>query len=103
MTCSIPRTDGSPARGWLALAGVVLGAAVLVAADLRVTPISTDGRVFASVVAPSAYSADLREAVHSGLPVTLTFIIDLKRPSSIWFDHTVATTTVASSVKFDNL
>jgi hypothetical protein len=73
------------------------------AADMRVTPISTDGRVFASVAASSAYTADLREAVQSGLPVTLTFVIDLKRPSTVWFDRTVTTTTVASMVKFDNL
>jgi hypothetical protein len=82
---------------------MMLGAAVLAAADLRVTPLSADGHVFASVEAPAAYTDDLRDAVQSGLPVKLTFIIDLKRPSSIWFDHTVATTTVESSVKFDNL
>jgi hypothetical protein len=103
MTCSIPRSNAWRARRWLACAGVVLGAAVLMAADMRVTPISTDGRVFASVAASSAYTADLREAVQSGLPVTLTFVIDLKRPSTVWFDRTVTTTTVASMVKFDNL
>ena len=103
MTCSTQRTDRRPARGWLALVGVMFGAAALAAVDLRVTPITTDGHVFASVAAPSAYTADLREEVQSGLAVTLTFTIDLKRPSSVWFDHTVTTTTVASSVKFDNL
>jgi hypothetical protein len=33
----------------------------------------------------------------------MTFTVDLKRPSAFWWDRTVASTTVAASVKFDNL
>jgi len=33
----------------------------------------------------------------------LTYVAELRRSSALWFDHTIAATTVASSVKFDTL
>jgi hypothetical protein len=33
----------------------------------------------------------------------MTFTVDLKRPSGVWWDHTISSAVVASSVKFDNL
>jgi hypothetical protein len=89
-------------RVWTVI-GVVAAAARLLAADVRITPVVTEGKVFASVAAPSTFTPDVRDAVQSGLPITFTFIVDLRRPSAVWFDHTVSSATVASSVKFDNL
>jgi hypothetical protein len=77
--------------------------ATLVAADIRVTPLVAEGRVFASFTAPAAVTDDAREVMRSGLPLTFTFDVELRRPSQVWWDRTLADVTVASSVKFDNL
>ena len=81
----------------------VLWGAVLMAADLRITPVVAEDRVYANFAAAAAFSGDVRTAVQSGLPVTLTYVAEIRRSSAFWFDQTVAATTVASSVKFDTL
>jgi hypothetical protein len=87
------------------LAGLaVLGlSAVLAAADVRITPVVAEDRVYANFVATAAFSDEVREAVQSGLPVTLTYVAELRRSATLWFDQTVAAATVSSSVKFDTL
>lgn len=82
---------------------MALCSAVLLAADVRITPVVSDDRVYANFAATAAFSEDVRAAVHSGLPVTLTYVAEVRRASTLWFDQTVAATTVASSVKFDTL
>lgn len=82
---------------------VVLSATVLLAADVRITPVVAEDRVYANFAVAAAFSDDVRTAVKSGLPVTLTYVAEVRRASALWFDHTVAATTVASSVKFDTL
>lgn len=92
-------------RGVRAVAGAwMLGVVALAAAGpIDVTPVVADGRVVASVVAPSSYTADVQEIVKSGLFVTFTFSVELRRASRIWLDQTLGAAIVASSVKFDNL
>lgn len=74
-----------------------------VAYEIRVTPVIADGTVAASFSAGAALPSDARDVVESGLLVTLTFTVDLKRPATGWWDQTVGSRVVASSVKFDNL
>jgi hypothetical protein len=85
------------AAAWLGLSALVL------AADIQVTPVVADGAVSASFSAPAAFGDDTRDAVRSGLLVTFTFSVELRRASTIWFDRTLGLATVAASVKFDNL
>jgi hypothetical protein len=73
------------------------------AEPIEVTPVVANDRVLASFSTPSSYAADAHEIVKSGLLLTFTFTVELRRPSAIWFDHTLASVRVASSVKFDNL
>lgn len=80
-----------------------LTVATLLAADVRVTPLVADGQVFASFSAGDSYSPDVREAVQSGLPTTLTFHVELRQSSVVWFDRTIAAVTVAASIKYDTL
>lgn len=82
---------------------VLVAVATLVAADVRVTPLISGGQVFASFTATDTYSADVREAVQSGLPTTLTFTVELRQPSLLWFDRTLATAIVAAAIKYDAL
>ena len=53
---------------------LLLGTAtVLVAAsDVRITPVVADDRVYANFAAPAVFTDGVREAVQSGLPMTLT-------------------------------
>ena len=83
-----------------------LAALVLVeaATDVKVTTVvAEDGRVLASFNVPSAWTSEARDIVRSGLVLTFSFDIDLRRPSTIWFDSALARLRVASSAKYDNL
>lgn len=82
---------------------VVLSVATLMAADVRVTPLIAGGQVFASFTAPDTYSPDVREAVQSGLSTSLTYTVELRQSSLVWFDRTLASTTVAAAIKYDAL
>jgi Domain of unknown function (DUF4390) len=93
-------------RRWIVFAAAWLAALVLVeaAGDVKVTTVvADDGRVLASFTAYSAWTSEAREIVRSGLALTFSFDVELRRPSTIWFDSTLAHVRVASSVKYDNL
>jgi hypothetical protein len=70
---------------------------------IEVTPIVADGQVLASFTAHGLFGSDEGEVVRSGLVLTFTFSIELRRPSAVWLDPTIGSQTVASTVKFDNL
>ncbi|MCC7007612.1 MAG: DUF4390 domain-containing protein [Acidobacteria bacterium] len=92
-------------RCMAAVLALLAGSGGLAAAiqPIEVTPVVADGRVSASFSVPSAFDEDVREVIRSGLLVTFTFDVELRRPSTVWFDRTIARVVVASSVKFDNL
>jgi uncharacterized protein DUF4390 len=72
------------------------------AQDLSVTPIARDGRVLVSFELTDAFSADVRDAIQSGLATTFSYDLELRRGTAL-FDRTVASVTVEASVRFDNL
>ncbi|HUF23463.1 MAG TPA: DUF4390 domain-containing protein [Vicinamibacterales bacterium] len=84
----------------LVLALVLLAPA---AEAIRVTPLVRDGDVLLSFSAPGAVTSELREAIRSGMVVTFTYDIALRRGGFLWFSRTLADTEVAASVRFDNL
>ena len=87
------------AVAWVAGAGVLLA----VAADpIRVTTVVNDRAVSVSFAAAGAFSDDARAVVQTGLPVTFTYTIELKRPS-FFFDDTLVRLAVSSTVKLDTL
>jgi Domain of unknown function (DUF4390) len=91
-------------RIWCGVAVWLAALATLAAwSEVKVTPLVADGKVFASFAAPDAFSDDAREVMRSGLVLTLTYVVELRRPSPFWFDHTLGSVTVASTVKFDTL
>ena len=89
-------------KWWTVVAAVAIAIVTLSASDVKVTPVISDGKVFASFAAPAALSPDTFEMVKSGIQLTLTFVVELKRPST-FIDHTLGTATLASSVKYDTL
>ena len=70
---------------------------------IRVTPVVTNGHVVVSFTAPEAIGSGAGPVVESGLVLTLAFQVELRKPSRAWFDRSLATLSVASTVKFDNL
>ncbi len=82
------------------LAGLAL---VRAAGDIIVTPLVTEGRVLASFTAAAAFDEDARELLKSGLPVTFAYAVDLRNPSLLWFDGTLASVEVSASAKYDTL
>lgn len=77
--------------------------ATLVASAVRVTPVIVEDKVMATFSAPTIFTSDVSEAVQSGIPVTFSFTAELRRSSTLWFDRTLGTADVASTVKFDTL
>jgi hypothetical protein len=99
-----------PRAGVLAMSAVLAGGAMLAdvratapLTDVKVTPVvATDGRVLVSFDAPASFTEEARRILKSGLVLTLTYAVDLRRPS-IWIDPTLCSMTVAASARFDSL
>ena len=45
--------------------------------------------------------AGVEQAIASGLPTTFTYDVELRRPSTFWFDKLVASARIAVTVRFD--
>src|SRR3989442_3634333 len=71
--------------------------------DITVTPIARDGQVLVSFELSDGFTAEVRDAIQSGLPTTFSYEVELRRQTSIWFDRTVASVIIAATVRFDNL
>lgn len=70
---------------------------------LQVRSLAKDGHVLVSFTLTNGFTEELRAAIRSGLPATITYEIELGRDGVLWFDRTVATTNVTASVRFDTL
>lgn len=70
---------------------------------LKVTPIVSDGTVAVSIAGGGALGPDVRTLIESGLLVTLTFDINLRKPVPFWWDSTVRSQSVSSTIKLDML
>lgn len=71
--------------------------------DIRVTPLVRDGQVLVSFSAPGAVTAELRDAIQSGLVVTFTYGIELRERTFLWFDRTLGEVELGATVRYDNL
>lgn len=70
---------------------------------LNVTPIAREGQVLVSFELSDGITPEVKDAIQSGLPTTFSYQIDVSRGTSGWFDRTLASVTVAATVRFDNL
>src|SRR5262245_8596859 len=70
---------------------------------LVVTPIPREGQVLVTFELNDGVTAEVRDAIHSGLPTTFSYEIAVSRGTAGWFDRTLASVSVAASVRFDNL
>lgn len=93
---------------WLAVcAAFAVWAAVPASAQqpqgMRIVPLPRGDQVLVSVHLTDGFTDEVRDAIRSGLRTTITYIVDLRVSAGFWFDRTIATSTVQSSVVFDNL
>jgi hypothetical protein len=93
--------------GVLALARPALLPGLRVAAagsdEIAVRSLTREGRLLVSFTLTEGFTDELRDAIRSGLPATITYDVFLRRGSLLWFDRTMAHATVTASVRFDNL
>jgi hypothetical protein len=73
------------------------------AQTLKVAPLTRDGQVLVSFELEQALTEEIREAIHSGMTVSFVYRVDLRRGSAVWFDRTIASAVVTSTVRYDNL
>jgi hypothetical protein len=86
----------------MVLALTAAGAPEASAQSIRVTPVATDGRIRVTFLLADGFTDELRAAIRSGLPTTIVYEIELRRPS-IWFDRTIASAEVSVRAEYDNL
>ena len=89
---------------WMGVGAAVVGMAAAMAGPILVKPIvASDQRVLVSLQAPSAFTDETRGVVKTGLTLTFTYDVELRRPSTLWFDTTMARARLAASARFDSL
>ena len=87
----------------VAVAVSIFGNLFASAEDIQVVELTRDGAVYVSFTFTSGFSADMREALRSGLQTTITYDIELRREMPVWFDATIARVSVTASAQYDNL
>ncbi|HXI10672.1 MAG TPA: DUF4390 domain-containing protein [Thermodesulfobacteriota bacterium] len=50
-----------------------------------------------------AFTSEMDEAIHSGIPTTFNFIVEVNRVRGAWFDEPLSVTKFSHSVKYDSL
>jgi len=92
---------------WLGLAGGLAPAAGAQPADddaiITVAPQARGGSILVSFSTPGAVTPAVEQAIASGLPTTFTYDVELRRPSTFWFDKLVDSARIAVTVRFEPL
>jgi hypothetical protein len=71
--------------------------------QLQVAPLPRDGQVLVSFHLQQELTDELRTTIRSGMAVSFTYHVDLRRGSAIWFDRVLASAEIKATVKYDNL
>jgi hypothetical protein len=87
----------------LALATIAHAVQAQTAQALRVVPLVRGDRVEVSVELKEGFTPEVKAAIHSGLKTTFTYSVDLRVDVAGWFDRTIGSSVVTTSVHYDNL
>jgi hypothetical protein len=82
---------------------VLVGAAQASAQTIQVTPLTREDHVLVTFRLTDAFTEEVRAAIHSGLPITFVYDVQLKRGVSLWLDRTIDSATVTATVRYDPL
>ncbi len=85
------------------LVGGLTVAASARADDVQVSTLVRDGRVYVSFTLANGFNAETRAAIHSGLPTSITYDVELRRRVPAWFDRTISAVTSTVRAQYDNL
>jgi len=72
-------------------------------AHIEGVKISTNPDLRVSFVVKNAFSADIEEAIKSGVPTSFKFIVELTRSRRFWFDKDAGSWEFKHTVKYDTL
>ena len=72
-------------------------------AIITVAPQARGDSILVSFSTPRAVTPAIEQAIASGLPTTFTYDVELRRPSTFWFDKLVDSARIAVTVRFDPL
>jgi Domain of unknown function (DUF4390) len=72
-------------------------------AIITVAPQTHGDAIIVSFSTPRAVTPAVEHAIASGLPTTFTYDVELRRPSTFWFDKLVDSARIAVTVRFDPL
>lgn len=85
------------------LAASILGGLFGGGDDIQVVSLARDGKVYVSFNLAAPISDDMKAALRSGLPISISYDVSLKRLVPVWFDSTIAAATVVTSAQYDTL
>ena len=72
-------------------------------AVITVAPQARGDSIIVSFSTPRAVTPAIEQAIASGLPTTFTYDVELRRPSTFWFDKLVDSARIAVTVRFEPL
>lgn len=72
-------------------------------AIITVAPVARGDSILVSFSTPRVVTPAVEQAIASGLPTTFTYDVELRRPSTFWFDKLVDSARIAVTVRFDPL
>ena len=70
---------------------------------LKIVPLVRDDQVLVSFDLADGFTSDVRAAIQSGLKTTFTYAVVLRLDVPFGVDRLIGTSTVTSSVEYDNL
>jgi len=88
---------------WAAAIVVAAGVIAHAAQVLRIVPIVHDNQVLVSFEVADGYTADVRDAISSGLRTTFSYDVELRMRNRIWVDVLVDKALVSTTDRYDNL
>jgi hypothetical protein len=72
-------------------------------AVILVAPVARGDTVLVSFSTARVVTPSVEQTIASGLPTTFTYDVELRRPSTFWFDKLMASARIAATVRFDPL
>jgi hypothetical protein len=70
---------------------------------LEVVPLPRDGEVLVSFKLNETLTPEVRAAIQSGLTIKFVYKVDLRRSSALWVDRTIASASVAATLRYNTL
>jgi hypothetical protein len=86
-----------------AAAGQALTPAANSDGTISVAPQARGDSILISFSTARAVTPAVEQSIASGLPTTFTYDVELRRPSTFWFDKLVASARIAVTVRFEPL